>query len=504
MRDSFNKFKNRIILEILIKCIVIGFSLGLIVVSVPLIIVKVKGIDFKVLYLILIGLGVMLLISGLLFLIFKPSDKKIAKRIDNNLNLNEKVQTMIEFENEDGKMINLQREHTLKILANTSIKELTIKISVFLIVLLGLALSTTVAAIAIPAHEEPFECITHTDNNNDGICDVCGESVPYDPNYDIDDWTILSILQIIEKVQASTIDESLKTKYVSELNNLITTLKSAEKESEMKEVVIDLIELVRFELDKVNTNNEVYTVLRTTDTSSIKTLAEAINYLKLDNVKNALEGFIILISGKVSAITEIDNSFGQILRTSNLNKQDSLYLALIEFATKINECKNAKLESEANDEYSDTVNEAVKQIVKDYSQNVISILEHQRENYDVALYIEEELIKIFGLTEEEIGNNDNVNDDNQDGDSSNNDGYNNNDDLENGNSGGLGTGEVLFGSNEAFFDPEKGVVVYGDVITDYYSDIFTRLEEGTLPDDFREYFNNYYDSLFNAQKEEEN
>ena len=54
--ENFNKFKNKIVLEILLKCIIAGFSIGLIVFSIPLIYLKVKGIEFNVLYLVLISL----------------------------------------------------------------------------------------------------------------------------------------------------------------------------------------------------------------------------------------------------------------------------------------------------------------------------------------------------------------------------------------------------------------------------------------------------------------
>ena len=68
------------------------------------------------------------------------------------------------------------------------------------------------------------------------------------------------------------------------------------------------------------------------------------------------------------------------------------------------------------------------------------------------------------------------------------------------NSGGLGSGDVLFGSDDAFFDPEKGIVEYGDVITIYYGEILGKLNEGTLDESLREYFEYYYDMLLGDDK----
>ena len=53
---------------------------------------------------------------------------------------------------------------------------------------------------------------------------------------------------------------------------------------------------------------------------------------------------------------------------------------------------------------------------------------------------------------------------------------------------------------DAFFDPEKGVVVYGDVITGYYGDILGKLNEGLLDESLREYFEHYYDMLLGDDK----
>ena len=64
----------------------------------------------------------------------------------------------------------------------------------------------------------------------------------------------------------------------------------------------------------------------------------------------------------------------------------------------------------------------------------------------------------------------------------------------------MGTGQILFGSNDAFFDPEKGLVVYGDVITSYYGEILGKLNEGTLDESLREFFEHYYDMLLGDDK----
>lgn len=491
MENSFKKFKNKIVLEALIKSVALSLSLGIITFSIPFIYYKITGIDYNLLNLVLISLGVLLLALALTLLVFMPSKKKIARRIDNELNLNEKVQTYVEYLKKDGYLVSLQREDTLNILSNISIKKLTMKFSVVFIVVCVIALISGVTAIAVPGFEEETPCEIHVDDNLDGVCDVCGESVPIDPDFDLDDWTIRAIKDIIKYVEESHINENLKSKYVQELNDLIAQLEIIEKDSEMKLVVKSTIATLELELDKVNTNNEVNTVLKDSDTDAIRKLGNQLDLLNLESLNNALDGLIYLISGSSDAITELDASFGELLRKSNLNKEDSLYKAMIKLTEDLSGCINA-----AN------VNDAVIEVVYSNKVKIIEIASDQKDNKDVFDYIERELIEIFGISDE--SNSDKEDEDNVDnngGDPNEDDGKN--DDLQEGNQGGLGTGETLFGSNEEFFDPEEGKVVYGDVITGYFGNINEKFSDGVIPEELREFFEKYYNILFGDKKDNE-
>ena len=452
----------------------------------------------KIIYLAIAAVLLMLLITGLLFLILKPSEKKVAIRIDKDLNLNEKVQTMVEYKDKEGFMINLQREDTLRILSNTHISKLTLKLGVFLITLLSISIVTCAAAIAVPANVDNTVCTSHVDNNKDGYCDICNEEMNVDPDYTADNWTELMIKQLIDRVKKATFNESLKSKYVSLLEQLLVDIKAVDKESEMKKIVYELIAEVKLELDKVNTNNEIYSVLKESSTSLIVNIAEAIYYLNIENVEIYFGNFLTLISGVADAITEVDNSFGQILRISKVDKEDELYIAIYTFATKLNECKDL---AEKQDTYSDEVNEAVKNVIKTYTSDIITILNKQLQNKVVEEDIIKTLEDVFGVEDLDLNNNP-TNDPNKDPSNPNQSGE---DDKKPNttNQGGLGTGEVIFGSDETFFDPEKGMTEYGEVITDYYGDIFAKFNEGTLPEELKQYFEKYFDVLFGTDKEEE-
>ena len=95
MNESFNKFKKKILLEAIIKSVGIAVAVGLLWFTVPYLIVEIKKInvnEFFVLQLIFISYGVMIVLFGLLFLILFPRKLKVAKRIDKQLDLKQKVQ----------------------------------------------------------------------------------------------------------------------------------------------------------------------------------------------------------------------------------------------------------------------------------------------------------------------------------------------------------------------------------------------------------------------------
>ena len=129
MKESFNKFRKKILFEALIKSSLISFALAIMVYAVPKLIVyfgKINVGEFFDLILLLLVNCVFLLVFGVLFLIMFPRRLKVAKRLDKELELNQKVQTMVEYKDKEGFMINIQREDTLRILSNTHISKLTL------------------------------------------------------------------------------------------------------------------------------------------------------------------------------------------------------------------------------------------------------------------------------------------------------------------------------------------------------------------------------------------
>lgn len=470
MQEGFLKFKKRILLESLLKSIIIGLFPSLIIFSILLLYSKISKSDYNILYIILISLGLFIIIFGITFIITKPTNIKVARRLDRQLNLNEKVQTMVEYTGSDSLMINLQRESTLSILNNTPIKKLAMKFSMVLLIILSLSCIVCVTAVVYPTETEEKP------------------PVYIDPDYDADSWTIRALKDLIKYVDASTINDTLKQKYVVKLTELLNKLDTIDKESEMKEAVNEVIDYTSNQLEIINSNEKIYETLKSSRISAISALAITIKNLKVDDIESALDQIAAVINGSETAISTLNEDFGVALRLSDLDKNDNLYIKLFELSENLNKCIGS------SDLYT-----AVNTIVNNSKEGIKNEVSYQRDNFDMKEYIELTLKDIFGLNENnsegDVNNNPNTSNP-----STNPDNNTNNNGV---NEGGLGKGDILVGSDDVFFDPEKGSVKYAEVITNYYGIILGKINDGTLPSEYKEYFDKYFELLFGTLENEE-
>lgn len=481
MNESFNKFKKKMLLEAIIKSVATGLAVGIILFTVPYLIINIGKIELAKINLLFLGIGsisLAIIVFGILFLILYPRNLKVAKRLDKELNLKQKVQTMIEYENVDTPMTSLQREDTINTLSNISIKKFVMKFSVFFFVLVGFASLLGVTSIVMASIDDEI-----VDNSND--------DEDKGPAYDLDNWTVRALLDLIEVVETSNINNELKTPVVNDLNSLLDSLETVEYQSEMKGLVENVINNSSIKLDLINSNNEVFTILRTSTSDIVSGLGTHINALNVDNVNNSIENLYIYLTGDsetiIGALQEFDNDFRVLIKNSVLNKEEPLVKALYKFAEDLKQCEN-----------SANLYESIAAVIDTNKPVIIDIIRQQAENKVIIEYVIEQLEIIFGLKETE--NEDGTNSDTNNGQINPTEPPKISDDD---NSGGYGTGEVLFGSDDVMFDIEEGVIKYGDVIAKYYGDLVGKFNDGTLPEEYKEFFDKYFNELFGFEENEE-
>ena len=144
MDKNFEKFKRKIWLDILIKCLCFALAAAMIAVNAVLLPCKLCGVQLLWVYYVRIGLGAFAICGGIAFLVLRTNDRKIARRIDNELHLEGRVETAYVFEGQEGEMLALQSENANKVLGGFSLLSLAFQSTIAII----LACSIATAGIA--------------------------------------------------------------------------------------------------------------------------------------------------------------------------------------------------------------------------------------------------------------------------------------------------------------------------------------------------------------------
>lgn len=238
MNEQFQKLKKRIRVETAVKCALASASASVLAVNAVLLPCLLNGVHLLWAWYLLIALGSAVLGGGVAFAFFRTDDKKIASRIDGELNLNERVQTALTYQNEEGKMLELQRADTASALAGVqklSFRHLAFTIILAVVFVLGVC---TLPIVAVYADAGKGAGVTE----------------PVDPPREVTDWEWQALDELIEYVKASEkADTVAKTGIVNELEGLRSVLASGVSESSLPVFVQNTVSNVR---NAVNIANE--------------------------------------------------------------------------------------------------------------------------------------------------------------------------------------------------------------------------------------------------------
>ena len=132
MKD-FERFKKKVLREHIIKSALVGLGIGLLAAALAIVISFLTNPNAAVVTGIIAG--VLFAGAGGYYYWFKtkPSDKKIALRLDKKLGLHEKCATMIEFQEKEGAILAKQREDATTTLAEKPTKALKFSVGIWVV-----------------------------------------------------------------------------------------------------------------------------------------------------------------------------------------------------------------------------------------------------------------------------------------------------------------------------------------------------------------------------------
>lgn len=471
MGKGFSKFKRKLRGGAIVRAVIFGLSLGVITLAALWLTDKLTAAEpdfmgYALPVVIVAAAGVLIM-----FFVLLPTKKRIARRVDSHLNLGEKVQTMLAFQKDDSPMAQLQRIDTDRILLETPRRRVK-GVCTWLFVLIPVIACLCVAGTVLVPAKQPPEPPPTVENN-----------------FSITPWQEQALKDLIEKVKTSDMEAEPKEGVVKQLESLLIKLKSIRKEGAMKEAVIACIEGIHKVVSEHNTYDLIATAMFASPSDHISDLGGAINSLQALLVGDWMNSTGAAILEGTLSPTVLATGITQALSLSRVDAENEIHIALLLFTVGLSALPETSTEQEITAVFSEA----------EQALNSALFLQSTNEAVeDDTIYT---LLSIFGIKASEVP--EHVFNDPED--PRGEEDYEQEDDPDHINSGGLGSGEMIFGSNDTIYDPNsESYVTYGEVIDAYYAKITELLVDGNLPHELEEALNDYFAILFNGSENKEN
>lgn len=469
MSKSFRKFKRKVRTQAISSALLIGFGAGLVSYAAVTLVAKLLGNGIAPLYYAMIGGGTVL-IALVLYFILMPSDRRLAKRLDRVYSLDEKVATMLELKDDDGPFAALQREDADVKLGEKPMKTLRSKPLVAGLLVFFIALGSALGAFVMPAKAD-------------------GGEAPID-EFD-KQWLITAIGELITTVENAYIADDLKEDALVELRSLLSFIEGSQLLSEMKAEAIKTVIAINSALKTANSAEAIGAELSEMSDPNIAELGKSLSELAGSASKKALEalGSAIADSGASDAAYTAD-IINSCLERTDVHTDDDLYMLF------------KSLTAAVKSDYKNS-DEKFESAAKTLSSTVIV----QNVNRATMTIVINKLCSLFGITEDDVRQVD-PDSDIEIRDPSDTEKQPDDSEVEepegNMGSGGLGTGEVIYGSNDLVFDPYTGTYrPYGEIINDYFVKANEQITDGKTSDEISDAVEEYFDILFGGANKED-
>lgn len=518
MRENFSKIKKKYTLHAAIKSAVGGVAIGLLVAGALLLAFKLTGIPFAAGYYVLVGFGAALLFGAALFLVLRPSALRVAKRLDSEYALEERAQTLLEFEGQEGTIVVMQREDTEERLASLpkpgkakAIRSVLSRCWV-LIVLAVLAPALLLTAAFIPAKAVDVE-----------------KENPLNNPFLVSEYQLVAVQELINDVKKSELETELKDSTVSVLEELLDTLPEIVTVGGMRAAVYEAIDGVAAILKPINSYRPISIALgeakvvflvratrsgaevyRNRDLLTYSQVKEFANErLELSNrrVQGEMQSEYYLMkayvdNGEMETLKQelqlVSANIALALSKCGVSSDDALYASINDFVLSV----QAYSETINADSQADAVaSELYTLFCTTASDQMAQALSVQAYHLAMNRHVNDRLRDVFGLPARDEDLEDEFNDGyeyEQGGDITNPGGDSPDDDDPFEGSGNQ------YGSDDLIYDPDMGEYVkYGDLLARYYAIAQEYLREGKLTPEQEAQARAYFEILFGGFTESE-
>ena len=516
MNEDFIKIKKQCLWEALIKSAAIGLSAALLVVGVFLLAFGLAEIDLHWAVYIAIGVVIFAAGGGIAYFFLRPTDIKVAKRYDKEFSLNERVQTMVEYSDKEGDIVQLQREDTAEKIKGLKINPFKLSRIWQYCALCALAVAILFTGVFVPA--------AALNSDDDPSETVQPEPDPDAFTYDL--YMQAAMAELISNVRESSLKEGDKSAVVSALQTLDDSLKEIESKSLMKSYVLATVITVDAITDGANSFRKIHEAL--TDDNLKQAVKDGVavfaangtNFNTYRNVlafKSRVGNYIEIVLEpilekigedlKVSQIDGLDeklNSFiGVItsaLNESEVSEDDGLYTSFVALRRALRTTCDKVGKGSSNAVLWNEIDKAL----GDFSINLNSALGEQSYYCVMDLFVRTRLSEIFGIKYSELPE---VNKDIEGGsgrvpEEGNDEPGDDPDDTKPGDGGGANLNEI-YGSDDVIYYPDAAdYVIYGQVLDEYYTRFSDKMLQGDAPEEIKKLVAEYFKSLYSGIEED--
>lgn len=480
--SGYVRFKKKLRRNALIKSLIFGLSCGLLSAAGVILYQKQMTIRPELWLYLPIGAGVALVVGLAAFLILRPSEGKIAHKLDRDLDLGEKVQTMLAFEHENSDMLTLQREDADRRLQEAPKRAVRNKhawIHAFAPVLACALLTVAIITPVKAAEPEPVEP---------------------EPPFELSSWQETALTELIEEVRASDMESAPKNAVIGELETLLNGLRVTSTESDMKAMVITVISNLNSIIREHNSANTFSPCLSVSEHEDVAAMAMAMDMLSGLEIREALADARekLRVEEVAEPLKAYADALVDVLTVAGDNQvpeNDEMYTEIEAFAATL-----SALHRQLDDYTRDWAQTQLDNAFNDAADQMNDALFTQYTNKDVKDMTVARLMEIFGISADELPEEEkvqlpNANDEPDDDDQK--------DEEEKGDQGGVGNMEVLYGSDDQVYDPKNNQhVKYGDIINEYYAGVTEKMIDGQIPDTLEQFITDYFATLYDGSEKE--
>lgn len=316
MRMEFDKLKNKYLRRAAIYGAAGGILCGLVVVGILLLALKTNAVVLAWYFYLLAGIFAAAACGAVIFLVARPSDLKLAKKLDKMYALDEKTQTMIEYESKQGKMLDMQREDAESSLKAVKKRGPSPSSIVFKSLAAAVAVALFVTGLAVPQKRK----------------EVLAETP-----YAVEEWRLNALRTLIEDVKNDgTLKSGVRESYTEELSKLLVNLTV---EGITPEMMTDYVTGTMYEVSDitiaVNTYDNIAYALtmskETTISEALRKSAEAytasnVSLNSYDALAAANEKLFNIIDGYTESACNVFVETVQSLTEETVDKEMTPYI----------------------------------------------------------------------------------------------------------------------------------------------------------------------------------